>query len=695
MLPSSPLRGVCLRVDGLAVIFLLVTFISAFPIRVDADDKKPATTAKSSETARLRAVREKALRDLEAAQDQYRLSLGSGDLAANAKKAVAAAKMMKAAGDAAAIGLDITGDGLKKTKNPELVILGDRLKALKQLYDMVSVGSSAASASNRTQLAAAGVKALGVVTNLGSDALSSGLKAASSGLDAQNRLDRGDDLGAGLSAGKSLIQSVRSMLNEKELTKKYENAAALMTAANDLIRAYHAYGAAEQEGAEVPRVEADLERRFAEWNARLREPPRDDATAGRATKSTSSHIAAVSTRQATQVGAAPRVVPDASPIEFFDNWHDLGDRAFDNMPAMKDRFYQVYPQLKQRYGDVAAYASPASDVDKDVANGTLNMSKVKNEAIVANETLPRATASRPASGGPLDYIDPIIGQRALDELRSSTSTSTSMGSISFGDMSVKTSADGLTATPRAQGDLNPYAANRRFEKTYSVTDASGKLVGDGFTDVQLLGNARFLARRSAFGNDGYKIYDSTTGKPVSPTEYAYVQPLGNGYFGVPTKSAGLLMNDVVDANGNVVARGAYPANAYAPSATSDRLTFTVNGNTGGIDLRRKQQYEAEPGLAAENEDLWRQIQARKQKAGISPNPDSTNDHRAGAVSSCRLERAFAEVGQQELANAERQQQTIESASGRREVEGLIQVQRFLLDGERANLYTCLARNPAK
>lgn len=90
---------------------------------------------------------------------------------------------------------------------------------------------------------------------------------------------------------------------------------------------------------------------------------------------------------------------------------------------------------------------------------------------------------------------------------------------------------------------------------------SGKVVGSGFTDVQFIGAGRFLAKRSAFGNDGYVIYDGTTGKAVSLTQFQYVKLLGNGYFSVPTSSAGIEMTDIIDSSGSLAVRGAYPSNA--------------------------------------------------------------------------------------------------------------------------------------
>ena len=58
---------------------------------------------------------------------------------------------------------------------------------------------------------------------------------------------------------KSLIQTMRSLLDAKDLTKKYENATTLMTSANDFVRAYGAYGVADREGADGARAEQDFQ----------------------------------------------------------------------------------------------------------------------------------------------------------------------------------------------------------------------------------------------------------------------------------------------------------------------------------------------------------------------------------------------------------------------------------------------------
>ena len=101
-------------------------------------------------------------------------------------------------------------------------------------------------------------------------------------------------------------------------------------------------------------------------------------------------------------GASARL----GPTDLYYMWHDHGDRAFDDIAGARERFYQLYPELKRRYGAIAASSSPASDVDRDIANGTVNMSKLTNEAIIADETLRagQPTSQSFASNSPSNTI---------------------------------------------------------------------------------------------------------------------------------------------------------------------------------------------------------------------------------------------------------------------------------------------------
>lgn len=94
---------------------------------------------------------------------------------------------------------------------------------------------------------------------------------------------------------------------------------------------------------------------------------------------------------------APTTAAAISPTELYEFWRDSGDRAFDNMPGAKERFYRVFPELRRRYGDTAEWSSPSSEVERDIANGSLNLSKLMTEAIVANETLRASVAPEEGS----------------------------------------------------------------------------------------------------------------------------------------------------------------------------------------------------------------------------------------------------------------------------------------------------------
>jgi hypothetical protein len=313
--------------------------------------------------------------------------------------------------------------------------------------------------------------------------------------------------------------------------------------------------------------------------------------------------------------------------------------------------YQAPPSIREasptirRPDDPTNIKDPPNDLrDKLRAD----VSKLQKELDAASPI------QKPTSSGnrstQLDYIDPRAGASMLE--RASTVTGSreresifdwsqrtfpdihgpASNSISFGDMTTKRSPEGFTATPTVKGNLDPYAVNRSFSKTYVVSSSNGSPIADGFTDVKFLGGDRFLARTSALGNDGYKIYDAKTGRPISAQEFRYAEPLGDGYFSVPTTTAGIGMSDIVAPDGNIAIRGAY--SSYAPAAVANgTLSYSVGGKTqtvalhptgvpqvsavppvanpGGILLGKDQKYQAQPGLAAETEQLLREIDGTK------------------------------------------------------------------------------------
>src|SRR5207249_922410 len=109
-------------------------------------------------------------------------------------------------------------------------------------------------------------------------------------------------------------------------------------------------------------------------------------------------------------------------------------------------------------------------------------------------------------------------------------------------------------------------------------------IGSGFSDVVLLGGGRFAGKYKLFGNDDYAIFDAVTGQPVSAARFHFVQQLGDGYFAVPTQTAGIGMMDVVGPNGNTVVKGAFPANSILQYMGNGTVKYTGNGNPQYVNL---------------------------------------------------------------------------------------------------------------
>jgi prefoldin subunit 5 len=147
----------------------------------------------------------------------------------------------------------------------------------------------------------------------------------------------------------------------------------------------------------------------------------------------------------------------------------------------------------------------------------------------------------------------------------------------------KYSPDGLMAHNDVKGDLLNTTGGGYFSSTWTVKNGN-QVIGSGFSDVQFQGGGRFLAKLKYNGNDGYEIYDASTGKPISSKQFSYVTPLGDGYFGVPTATAGIGMTDIVDPNGNVVVKGAYPSNALIQYTGNGHVAYMINGNTLGVQI---------------------------------------------------------------------------------------------------------------
>jgi hypothetical protein len=385
---------------------------------------------------------------------------------------------------------------------------------------------------------------------------------------------------------------------------------------------------------------------------------------------------------------------DLDAAVLFQKWHDEGDRAFQNATE-RSLFYQNHPEL-QKYASEAKWMSPATEVDRDLNNGSTSLqfgsgqgdireqnasqhagtpnvnfdpSKMtaqereawqRNQAAVARETLGRANSPTSVAGNSPNSSKPIqnVGQSVVvqgmyhsedggktwlqnqgtpyenADTRSVQQWSTetfpeihgpASAGISFGDMATKTSSDGLIATPHVDAQLDPYEPNRHFNKTWTVTNSSNQTAVGGFSEVVFIGGGRFAAKYSAFGNDDYGVFDASTGKPVSDARFHYVQPLGDGYFAVPTTSAGIGMMDIVGPNGKVSVAGAYPSNALVQYMGNGQVKWAVNGNnqyvnvpnfqtgsslsgatpsppaTGGIYLGGKQESRETKGVEAQVE----------------------------------------------------------------------------------------------
>lgn len=560
----------------LVVLLAGIAIVSTLTAQVSAQTKaktqqKPTATATSkstTESARQLEIARNALRDFNAAQSQFRLYQDSGEIAAGWKQALSAAEALKAAADA---GVKAISDAGKVMPPP----IAAEIKGWKLAYDATQAEISFAAAKNDRERGAAGARLVGAVAETaGLDAAASGAKAVGNALSATTKVDKGDQVGGGLSTIKAVNDAAKA-IGQGPLVQPYEAPVTYLSYANDLVRAVRNYSAASSEGLEAAREVADFERRSAEVRARLENrvrtleqqvSPSSTATSpggsvpGRQNLNTTAP--ADVRRRTTETSPTSTAMQGTSassgpgPIELLDWWRESGDRAFDNLPGTKERFYQMYPSLKARYGGIAATHSPASEFQQDVDIGKVNLGRLQNEAIVASETFARSGKASPAPAGQ--------------------------------------------------------------SRPASVSEQGGRL--ESFVDV---------------------------GPP---------------------------------------ALGAADTNSSSMGSIS-------LGDTGGIDLRGKQQYEAQTGLAAENDALWRQIQARK--SATASNQPSRVDEGAAALSACQIELRFVRAGERDLEVDQQKLALAKTSSQRTDLKVIVKVHQSLLESERASLHACLARNPSR
>lgn len=402
--------------------------------------------------------------------------------------------------------------------------------------------------------------------------------------------------------------------------------------------------------------------------------------------------------------------PRLDPI-LWDAWHDEGDRAFKNK-AEEDLFYKTYPQL-EKYRNIARYSSPATEVDRDVASGTLSRepmdqsnfmsdrgqrastsngtfdpsslspeerkAKARNEAIVARETLVRSTqdsAGARASGtektatSNMDFDPNTLSPEEREarrrneatvarETRARSAQDSAGGSasgnqrtttsntdfdparlsteerenrlrnegivaretfsrpvqqqvqdwaertfpqiegpgspgISFGDVSRHTAPDGLKAVPKIEGELRSNSTNRFFTKSWTVY-AGDQVIGEGFSDVKLLGGGLFAAKKDPLGWGTYKLYSSATGKPISSTEFSEAQSLGAGLVAIlpPRETTWQIKDD----SGQTV--GTFNGGGHATYIGKGQVQVDYAfGNPQFVDVSKATSLQHQPALQA-------------------------------------------------------------------------------------------------